>query len=417
MPALLPDAARTAPPFRPGWSARFAAMRPSRAIYGLVSLLLLAPCHWQPRLQAGDLSSHIDNSWLARLIESGRAQGLEAVRQTSNFLFDLILGGLFKVVGAEAARRIAVSLAILTFAWGAFAFISTVSGRRAWHLMPVIGMLAYGWVFQMGFFDFYLSLGLCFWALALGWESKPWRLAAAGPILALAYLAHALPVVWAAGLLAYLWLAGRTAARTRAWMIAVSLLAMVLLRAWTGGTRIAEWSLQRICMTSAADPSWTFDAKYYVLLVGLLLVWGALFLDLMHQWGTLRLASSIPFQVCVVGAAGVFLLPATLLIPGFQHALVLIAERMALGVSVCVCALVGAARPRIWERYALVVVALIFFGFLYRDERAMNALEDRMQGAVAQSVPGHGVVIRGVKAGMPCGSTNWKALEDRRPRT
>jgi len=417
MPAPLPDTPGTAPPFRPGWSARFAAMSRSRAIYGLVSLLLLAPCHWQPRLHAGDLSSHIDNSWLARLIESGRAQGLEAVRQTTNFLFDLILGGLFKVVGAEAAQRIAVSLAVLTFAWGAFAFISTVSGRRAWHLMPVIGMLAYGWVFQMGFFDFYLSLGLCFWALALGWESKPWRLAAAGPILALAYLAHALPVVWAAGLLAYLWLAGRTAARTRAWMMAVSLLAMVLLRAWTGGTRIAEWSLQRIFMTSAADPSWTFDAKYYVLLVGLLLVWGALFLDLMHQWGTLRLASSIPFQVCVVGAAGVFLLPATVLIPGFQHALVLIAERMALGVSVCVCALVGAARPRILERYALVVVALIFFGFLYRDERAMNALEDRMQGAVAQSVPGHGVVIRGVKAGMPCGSTNWKALEDRRPRT
>jgi hypothetical protein len=309
-------------------------MRPSRAIYGLVSLLLLAPCHWQPRLHAGDLSSHIDNSWLARLIESGRAQGLEAVRQTTNFLFDLILGGLFKVVGAEAAQRIAVSLVVLIFVWGAFTFISTVSGRRAWHLAPVIAMLAYGWDFQMGFFSFYLSLGLCFWALALGWESKPWRLAAAGPILALAYLAHALPVVWAAGLLAYLWLAGRTAARTRAWMIAVSLLAMVLLRAWTGGTRIAEWSLQRIFMTSAADPSWSFDAKYYVLLVGLLLVWGALFLDLMHQWGTLRLASSIPFQVCVVGAAGVFLLPATVLIPGFQHALVLIAERMALGVSV-----------------------------------------------------------------------------------
>ena len=83
-------------------------MRPSRAIYVLVSLLLLAPCHWQPRLQAGDLSSHIDNSWLERLIESGRAQGLEAVRQTTNFLFDLVRGGLFKVVGAEAAQRIAV---------------------------------------------------------------------------------------------------------------------------------------------------------------------------------------------------------------------------------------------------------------------------------------------------------------------
>ena len=170
--------------------------------------------------QAGDLSSHIYNSWLARLIESGQAQGLEAVRQTTNILFDLMLGGLFRVVGAEAAQRISVSLVVLIFVWGAFAFISAVSGRRAWHLMPCIAMLAYGWVFHMGFFNFYLSLGLCFWALALAWEWKPWRLAAAAPILALAYLAHALPVVWTAGLLAYLWLAGRTAPRTRAWMIA-----------------------------------------------------------------------------------------------------------------------------------------------------------------------------------------------------
>ena len=415
MPDQLPDPARTAPPFRPGWSARFAAMGRSPAIYVLVSLLLLAPCHWQPRLQAGDLSSHIYNSWLARLIESGQAQGLEAVGQTTNFLFDFTLSGLFKFVGAEAAQRIAVSLVVLIFVWGAFAFISTVSGRRAWHLVPVIAMLAYGWDFQMGFFSFYLSLGLCFWALALAWEWRPWRLAAAAPILALAYLAHALPVVWTAGLLAYLWLAGRLSPRRRDWMLAVSLLAMVLWRALAGGMLIAEWPLQRIF--TAADKSWTFDVKYYALLMGLLLVWGALFLDLMHQWGTRRLASSIPFQGCIVGAAGVFLLPGTLLIPGFHHALVLIAERMALGVCVCVCALLGAARPRLLERCALAVVALIFFVFLYRDERALNALEDRMQGAVAQSAAGHGVTIRGVKADLPCGSANWKAGQDRRPKT
>ena len=406
MPERVPDPPPTAPPFRPGWSARFAAVGRRRAIYVLVSLLLLVPCHWQPRLQAGDLSSHNYSSWLARLIESGRAQGLEAVHQTTNLLFDLILSGLAKVVGPEGAQRIAVSLVVLTFVWGAFAFISAVSGRRPWHLMPVIAMLAYGWVFHMGFFNFYLSLGLCFWALALAWEWKPWRLAAAAPVLALAYFAHALPVVWTAGLFAYLWLAGRTAPRTRAWAIAVSLMAMVLWRAWAGGTLIAEWPLQQIFMPSGADQTWTFDAKYYVVLMGLLLVWGALFLELMHQWGTRRLASSTAFQVCVVGTAGVFLLPATLLIPGFHHALVLIAERMALGVGVCVCALLGAARPRMSERCALVAVALIFFGFLYRDERALNALEDRMQGAVAQSAPDHNVAIRGVKAGMPWGSAN-----------
>src|ERR1035437_2358501 len=264
MPAQLRDPARAAPPFRPGWSAWFAALSRSRAISVLVSRLLLAPCHWRPRLEGGDLSTHIYDSWLARLIESGRAEGLEAVHQTTNLLFDLILSGLFKVVGAEAAQRIAISLVVLTFVWGAFAFISTVSGRHAWHLMPVIAMLAYGWVFHMGFFNFYLSLGLCFWALALAWEWKPWRLASAAPILALAYLANVLPVVWTAGLLAYLWLAGRTGPRTRSWMIAVSLLAMLLWRAVGGGTLIAEWPLQQIFTISAAEKSWTFDVKYYV---------------------------------------------------------------------------------------------------------------------------------------------------------
>jgi hypothetical protein len=142
-----------------------------------------------------------------------------------------------------------------------------------------------------------------------------------------------------------------------------------------------------------------------------------MFLEVVHHWGMRRLVSSIPFQVCVVGAAGVFAMPVALVIPGFHHALAYIAERMALGVGVCVCALLGAARPRVLERCALVVVALIFFGFLFGDERAMNALEDRMQGAVAQSAPGQRLVIRGVKAGISCGSTNGIAFEDRRPKT
>jgi hypothetical protein len=417
MQAQLPGPPQTAQPSPPGWSARFAAIGRSRAIYVLVSLLLLAPCNWQPRLQAGDLSSHSYSSWLARLIESGRAQGLEAVHQTTNLLFDLVLGGLFKLVGAEAAQRISVSLVVLTFVWGAFALVSAASGRRAWHLMPVIAMMAYSWVFHMGFFNFYLSLGLCFWVLALAWEWKPWRLAAAVPILALAYLAQSLPVVWTGGLLAYLWLAGRTAPRTRAWMIAASLPAMVLLRALVDRTFFAEWSLQRIFMTSGAEKSWIFDAKYSVVLVGMLLVWGTMFLELVHHWGMRRLVSSTPFQVCVVGAAGVFVLPVALVIPGFHHALAYVVERMALGVGVCVCALLGAARPRILERCALVAVALVFFGFLYGDERARNALEDRMQGAVAQSAPGHRVVVRSVKAGMACGSKNGRAFEDRRPNT
>jgi hypothetical protein len=43
-------------------------------------------------------------------------------------------------------------------------------------------------------------------------------------------------------------------------------------------------------------------------------------------------------------------------------------------------------------RYALLLVPLVFFVFIYRDERALNSLEDRMQDAVAQLAPGQRVV-------------------------
>src|SRR5215510_7911536 len=98
--------------------------------YIALSFLMLAPVYWQPRIQAGDLSSHIYNAWLAQLIESGRTQGLAIASQTTNLLFDLLLGGLFRLLGPEPAQRIAVSLAVLVFVWGAFAFAGAVAARR-----------------------------------------------------------------------------------------------------------------------------------------------------------------------------------------------------------------------------------------------------------------------------------------------
>jgi hypothetical protein len=386
----LPEAGLSPDSAQPGWWTRICALVGSRAVYALVSLVLLLPVFWQPRVQAGDLSSHIYNAWLAQLIETGKAQGLVLVNQTTNVLFDLILSALFQVGGAEFAQRIAVSLAVLTFVWGAFAFVWVVSDRKPWHLMPALAMLAYGWVFHMGFFNFYLSLGLCFWVLSLAWELKRRRLAIAAPLLLLAYTAHALPVAWTAGLLLYLWLASRISARRRVYVTAAWLMAMVALNAVVGRTVFSQWSLQQIKMTTGADQVWVFDDKYYVVLVGLLLIWGLMFIRLMRKMGKDYVVSSLPFQFCVISAAAVVILPTTILIPGFNHTLVYIAERMSLGVAVCVCALLGAATPRNFERYALLVVAIVFFGFLYRDERVLNSFEDQMADTVAQVTTSHG---------------------------
>jgi hypothetical protein len=364
-----------------------------------LSVLVLIPVYWQPRVHGGDLSSLINNAWLSQLIEAGRTDGLETVRQGTNILFELMLGGLMRIMGAEMAHRISVSIAVLTFVWGAFRFVSVVAGRRAWHLFPCIAMFAYGWVFHMGFFNFYLSLGLCFWALSLIWDWTPRGFASAAPLLLLAYLAHALPVVWTCGLLVYQGLARRVSGRARAYITAGWLFGMVVLHAIAGQAMFSRWSPQQIKMSTGADQVWVFDGKYYVVLVGLLVVWGLLFLDLVRKRGPQQVVSSIPFQFCVISAAAVIILPTTILLPGFQHKLVYIAERMSLGVGICVCALLGAAIPKVYQRYALVALAAVFFGFLFRDERVLNSLEDRMDDALSQAAPGE--QVKGATGSVP----------------
>jgi len=373
-------------------NAWLSALKRSRWLYVLVSVLLLAPCYWQPRIEAGDLSSHIYNAWLAQLIESGKIQGLQIVGQTTNILFDLMLTGLLKTVGAGAAQHIAVSLSALIFIWGAFVFAKVVSGRDPWAMLPCIAILAYGWVFHMGFFNFYLSLGLCFWALALLWNPTSRRMAAAVPILIVAYLAHALPVVWVVGLVAYSAVAGRLTPRLRAYLIAASFLAMIALRVIIASRMLSSWSARQITLTTGLDQAWVFDAKYYAVLAALLFLWVILFLNLVRGSDARQVMGSMVFQLSLISAAAVFILPTAIQLPQYHHALVYIAERMSLGVGICLCALLAGARPRRFERVAMTAIAVVFFAFLFHDERALNAFEDRMQDTLAALPPGQRVI-------------------------
>src|ERR1700679_255382 len=88
-PATAPTptyAPASAPP--PEWVAKLAALGRSPLGYALASLLVLLPCYWQARIQAGDLSSHIYNSWLAQLIDAGNLPGLVLAPQATNILFN-----------------------------------------------------------------------------------------------------------------------------------------------------------------------------------------------------------------------------------------------------------------------------------------------------------------------------------------
>src|ERR1700745_947156 len=126
----------------------------------LFSVALLIPCLWQSGIQSADLSSHIYNAWLASQIHQGNAPGLWISSQKDNVLFDLMLEWLLVRVGPDLAQRIAVSISVLVFGWVSIRFILRVAGMNWWFAAPCVAMLAYGFIFHIGFFNFYLSLGL-----------------------------------------------------------------------------------------------------------------------------------------------------------------------------------------------------------------------------------------------------------------
>jgi len=363
----------------------------SRLAYALASVLLLIPCNWQPRIEAGDLSSHVYNAWLAQLIGKGQAPGLAIARQTTNILFDLVLGGLMRLAGPGAAERIAVSLCVLTFAWGAFAFVSVVAGRRAWHMLPAIAMLAYGWVYHMGFFNFYWSLGMCFGALALLWNPTPRRMAAAVALLALAYLTHALPVAWTLGVLLYRWLARRATPRQQLYQMGAAALAIFAVRMVLGSLMFTRWVPAQIILAAGVDQISVFDGKYAFPLVGLLMIWVLLLLGCPVR----RVLTGIPFQVCVLTAFAIFTLPLGVLLPGYKHLLSFIPHRMSLALAICLCAVLAGGRVRRFQHYLAAAVALVFFGFLFRDEMVLNDVE-RQMAEVVERLPAGQRVINGV---------------------
>ena len=348
----------------------------------LFSVVLLIPCFWQSRVQSADLSSHIYNAWLASRIHQGKATGLWISSQSSNLLFDLILDWLFTRVGPSLAQRLAVSISVLVFGWGAIFFIFRESGRNWSFAGPCVAMLAYGFIFHMGFFNFYLSMGLCLWYLAVTWGGG-WRVhAMAAPLLILAWIAHPFPVAWAGGTAAYMAVANHIKPARQPPLLMAGLLILVAGRYILTHRYNYTWSLDQLTFITGANQIVLFGMKYVILFAGLLLIWAALLRSLIKSEGMVHLFSAPPFQLWLLNAAAAVFIPDRLLFPQFGGSFGFIAERLSLAAALMMCAVLASASATRLTRVALASVALLFFGLLYADQRELNRMEDRLDVAV-----------------------------------
>lgn len=377
------------------------ALRPGLCILA-VSLLLVIPCFWQSRIQAGDFGTHVYNAWLATRISHGAMPGLWIAPQSNNVLFDLTLQWLLEHLSVSLAQGVAVSITVLIFAWGAILFISAAGEANWWLMVPSVAMLAYGFIFHMGFFNFYLSMGLCLWYLAIFWKAG-WRTRVLiTPLLLLAWTAHPLPVAWTLGTAAYVVIATYARPQQQWMLFLLGILGVLAARFVLSRLYVCAWSVKQALSCTGADQVLAFgpprrwslagEGKYVLLFMILLTLWLSLLRRLVKAHGFSSLAMRVPLQLWLITAAGALLIPDSVALPQYPQSFTYINHRLSLAAAVMGCAVLSSQRLRAGEKIGLVLVAVLFFGFVYADVRALNQGEDRVSLALKQVPSGQRVI-------------------------
>jgi len=365
--------------------------RQSLLLFTCLSILLLIPCFWHSHIQAGDLGSHTYNAWLAQLTEQGRAPGIYLAWQWDNILFDLLLFHFSKFVGFTLAEKLSVSVCVLAFFWGVFAFIDAATRRPPWFLTPLIAMLSYGYVFNMGYMNYYLSIGLGCLGLALLWPANVRGLILAALFLPLIYLAHPLGVLLllTAGSYRLLWplLKGWTRLILPALSLSVfyAIHWFVLRHPELEG----DWPDAPIYQWNGADQFTIYGPRYVYLSRAIILL--ALLIVLFDIGRSPKLSADwkdrwLLLEFYLISLCAMTLLPENLRPVAAGSWIGGLVTRLTLVSAIFALALLGSLRPRLWHLVAFASCAALFFIFLYQNTGFLDRLEKNSQ-AITRQLP------------------------------
>ncbi|MGH9494394.1 MAG: hypothetical protein ACRD3B_05300, partial [Candidatus Sulfotelmatobacter sp.] len=356
----------------------------------------LAPCFWHREIVASDLGSHLYNAWLVQLIHRGQSPGLWIAPQRTNILFDILLSNLGSIFGLHVAEKLTVSLAVLIFFWGTFALMSAAVQRPPWSLLPCIALVTYGWTFHLGFFNYYLSLGLSFFGLALWWRGKAWEKFGLLVIAPFVFMAHPLGLIWLLGAAAYIGIAEMLPRRPYQWLFCITVAALLFaVHIFIWHHYAADPGAKPFYAFNGADQLVLFGERYRVL-ARALLAFAALsiLLDLVlrrRESGLLNYYD-IPIQLYILAMFSVLVLPDAIHFPPPTATIALLTERLTSITAVIGCCVLGAMHPRKWHFAATAVIASVFFVFLYRDTAIVNCMEAQVAQLVSKLPPNQRVL-------------------------
>jgi hypothetical protein len=367
------------------------------AAFVLLSLTILAPCFWQPQIEATDLPSHLYNAWLYLLVRAGKLPGLSLAHQHTNILADILLQHALSWLGPWWASHLLAAVSVLVFFWGIFHFVAALTRRQPWHLTPLIAMLAYGAVFRLGFLNFYLSLGLCLWAGALALGRRPLYGLLALVLFALAVLAHPMPPGWLLLFLAYLLLARHLSAGHRPLLFALAASAILAARLLLQYRFATVWpSISLLAPDTwiplGEDQMLIYGQKYGYVCLALLSLWLWWILRLFRTKAPAAVLDDALFHLLLLSALASLLCPAAMALALYRTPASFLTVRASLLTAIPLCAVFAQVKPSKVEKAALAAIAVFFFSFAYVDERAINRLEARLQDFVAKLPPGKRLV-------------------------
>jgi hypothetical protein len=356
----------------------------------IVSLLLLFPCIWHAHIQAGDLGSHIYNAWLAQLAEQGHAPGVYVARQWNNVLFDVAVSKAARVFGWHAAELLVVSASVLIFFWGVFAFLSAVTKKVPWALVPCLAMLAYGYSFSMGFLNYYLSLGLACFGLAAVWRGGAGNWLTALLLSPLILLAHPIGFLWFAATITYVSLWRLIPEYWRLVLPVLAVIGYLVLRAYLADNPRfeADWRPDPFYWMNGSDQLMIYGHRYLVL-ARIALAWGATcflpgFAQSLRAGGVRAMAFRLPIELYLVALTAAAFVPENIRSELFAGWIGLLVSRMTSITAIFGLCVLGLIPLRKWQIAGFVVCAAVFFVFSYRDTGTISRVESNAEAIVAK---------------------------------
>lgn len=356
-------------------------------LFVLLSLLVVIPCFWHPHIEAGDLGSHLYNAWLVELIHDGKAPGLYTVWQFDNVLFDLMLFYFAKVVGLFAAEKIAVSLCVLIFFWGTFAFARAATGNTPWVIAPLIAMLTYGYIFHMGFMNYYLSLGFAAIGLALVWPARRNGIIVACLLAPIMLLAHPIGFLWFLGAAAYRLLWMHFLGHYKLVLFVLGLLIIAGARYYVSHHYYVEYRDKPFWGQNGADQFYVFGERYEWFTYATIA-----FTFVASVIAAVQLRGRLPFwksrrlilELYLLSFAATSLLPENIQTDpnaGWIGALV---SRLTLISAILLLCWLASMPPHSWHLAFSLLCAVVFFTFLHEDTGFLSRMETNTRRITVQ---------------------------------